>query len=219
NRHAINVRAESTSIQVVRALGKIASHATTLRARNFPKNSAPLTGLVLGYFEECVMAAGKNNLNDVSLEGSRVLLALGQQTPTDIRGTDVHRHLVKIWGKMALLLLMAGNAPLANLILPDVMTLAHALNEQKHFESLQLVEALQEELEALLSTAVLLDKTRGGSLLPGGPVTPPYDLTNQVSIGYLVQRAATEIASQDQEISISGYSRFLKLNEAVWRHF
>ncbi len=144
NRNAVAIKAETTSIHVVRALGTIVNCKTNLKARAFCDNSAPLTYLPLEYLKDCILIAQRNGLDDVALEGSRVLLNIAQNAPDNIQITDVHLSVTEDLYEIVLNFLISQKSPLANVVLQDMMVLLHHLLGRKHY---QFVEILQQEFK------------------------------------------------------------------------
>jgi hypothetical protein len=74
NRNAVSVRAETTCIHVIRALGSIASFTASLKAAAFPAHEAPLTHMPIHYLRKCVELVQRHELDDAALKGRHVLL-------------------------------------------------------------------------------------------------------------------------------------------------
>jgi hypothetical protein len=219
NRNAVATKAETTSIHVVKSLGTIASYTVRLKARAFHKNTAPLTYAPLYYLKECVETAQRNNLDDVALQGSDILLGITKAAPDNTQSTDVHLPAIEGWFKISLAFLITGKGTLANEVLKDMMTLAHHLQKGKHCGFTHILQDILEKIEALVPLAIAHEKNFGSPLV-GLPLSPPYDLSNSMSIAHLVAGAASEIKKEENNKPwINPYSEFIELNEAIYRHF
>jgi hypothetical protein len=84
NRNAVSVKAETTCIHVISALGSIASYTASLKAAAFPTHEAPLTPMPIHYLRKCVKLAQRHELDDAALEGSHVLLQVAQSAPDNV---------------------------------------------------------------------------------------------------------------------------------------
>ncbi|MGH7793087.1 MAG: hypothetical protein ACREOB_12310, partial [Thermodesulfobacteriota bacterium] len=122
NRNAVALKAETTCIHVVGALGVIANHTASLKARAFHGNSAPITHAPMYYLQECVEVAQRNNLDDVALNGSEMLLRISKGAPDNVQITDVYLPAIEGWYKIALTFLATGKGVLVNEVLRDMMT-------------------------------------------------------------------------------------------------
>ena len=218
NRNAVAIKAETTSIHVVRALGSIVNCTTNLKARAFRDNSAPITYLPLGYLKECILIAQRNGLDDVALEGSRVILNIAKNAPDNIQITDVHLPAIEDLYKVVLNFLISQKSSLANVVLKDMMVLSHHLLGRKHYQFVEILQDTLGKIETLVPVAIAHEKTFGSASI-GLPISPPYDLTNPMSIGYLVAQATSYIEEDKNKEWINPYGTFMKINEVIYRHF
>lgn len=88
--HAVRLRSEPISIEVIRALGATTRHTTNLRARAFRENTAPISWLPLGYLDTCASSSVAAGFDDAALEAARILMAVAVNTPPNLYITDVH---------------------------------------------------------------------------------------------------------------------------------
>jgi hypothetical protein len=218
NRSAVAVKAETTCIHVVKALGVVAIHTASLKARAFFNHSAPLTFAPMYYLQECVALAQRNNLDDVALQGSHMLLRIAKSAPDNIRSTDIHLPAIDEWYSITLNFLLAGKGSLSNEVLRDLMELSHHLLERNHFRFVEILHHILEKLTVLAPLAVAHEKTFGSPVV-GLPCALPYDLGNPISMGYLVQKATTTtIKKVEGKEWVNPYGQFIEINEVIYRH-
>jgi len=218
NRDAVIRKAETTSIHVAQALGRIASHTANLKAHVFREHTAPLTWLPLGYLRACVEVAQREGLDDAALQGSSVFLSVGQGAPENVQATDVHLHVIEGCDKIAKRFMVSGKDALANESVKDMMTLVHHLMDKKHFQLNEITRAVLEKLEVLAPLAVAREKDLG-LFLVSPPLAPAYDLASPVSLAYLVGKTALLIRQEDMKNRVNPYGQLIALNNIIYRHF
>ncbi len=219
NRNAVALKAETTCVHIVQALGEIASCTAKLKGRAFPENSAPITFMPLGYLKECVEMAQRNGLDDAALQGSDVLLKVAQSIPDNISIDYVYAPVIDGWYEIARKFLISGKAILANEVSGKMMSLAHYVLTKNHFQFIETIEYMLDKLELLVPLAILCEKN-SGSRIYSSVFAYPYDLAKPTSLGYLVDRATSCCVSQDEDRNwINPYNEFIKLNEIIYRHF
>ncbi|MBI4837660.1 MAG: DUF2254 domain-containing protein [Nitrospirae bacterium] len=218
NRNAVALKAETTSIHVVRAMGEIINCTTNLKARAFRNNSAPITYLPIGYLKEFILIAQRNGLDDVALEGSREILNIAINAPDNVQITAVHLPAIENMYKIVLNFLISNKIPLANVTLNDILTLLQHLSGRKHFQFVKILQDTMEKIETLVPFAIAHEKTFGSPFI-GLPIAPPYDLSNSMSIGYLVEQATSHIERDKSKGWVNPYGQFMEINEVIYRHF
>jgi hypothetical protein len=218
SRNAIDKKVETAAICVVQALGKISIHITNLKSPAFHKNTAPLTYLPVGYLSTCVEMAQIEKMNDVALQGANILLDVVKASPVNVDIADVHLTILKELTKIAVEFLAKGNVALSNHVITNIMTVGHIAVAGKHFNVDAIMKQLLDYIYSLLVGAVTQQRLAPATFL-NLPLTPPYDLTQEVSLGYLVARAQDLIEKPDEEKHwINPYSDFIELNESITRH-
>ncbi len=220
NRNAALTKDETTCINVLRSLSSIASYTATIRARTFPDNSAPITYLPLGYIEECILTAQRNGLDDAVLHGSREILNICQNTPDNVQSHDVYLPAIEDWFKIEIAFLSAGKTAFANEVLINMMSLAHHLLERNHYQFDDVLKEILEKIEVLMPLAVAQEKIYGARIV-GAPLSPPYDLTNSISIANLAVQFVSlgRIKRQEDKPRVNPYDDFVHFNEVIHRHF
>lgn len=220
NRDAVARKAETISIRVVKAIGRIARHTANLQAHAFREHTAPLTWLPLGYLGACVETAQREGLDDVALQGSGVFLSVGEDAPENVQVTDVHLHVIEGCHKIAMGFMVSRKDTLANECLKDMMTLTHHLLDNEHFRLTDITQTVLEKLEVLAPLAVAHEKDPG-SLRVSSPLAPAYALTSPVSLAYLVEKKKTESASRRENTKnqIDSYRQLIALNKVIYSHF
>ena len=218
SRNAVAFRNETTSLHSIKALSQIAIHLTKLDAPAFGKYSVPLTPLPIGYMGTCIETAQKQGFDDVPLQGAHELLSVAKSAPTDVDITNIYLPVLNELNKIALSFLISNKGVFVNSCTEKMMTIAHQVVYNKHFRSNDIIQNILEKIERLLPLTLSYEKFYGSKLLEE-PLTSAYDLSKQMSIGYLVGRT-TELNKKDEEKNwISPYYDFIKINENIWRHF
>ena len=217
NRNAVTLKAETTCIHVVRAFGRIASHTASLKSPAFQEYTIPITGLPLGYLEECILSAQRNGLDDVVLQGSREVLNVTKSAPNNVQITDVYSPAIEAWNSMILTILVTGKGVFANEITKDLMVLLFNLLKQKHYQFNHTLGDVLRKIEALIPYAIAHEKMFGSPFV-GLPLSVPYDLSNSLSIPYLVAQGKVLIKEEKDKEWINPYHDFIKINETIYRH-
>lgn len=218
NRNAIMNKNVTTCIYLIKAFGAIANHTVILKSNAFRDNIAPLTYSPMYYLNECVNTAQSSGLDDVALQGSRELLNVAKNASDNVQITDVHLPAIEGCYKIATTFLITGKGILSNGVLEHLMIVAHHLLERRHFEFVIILQNILEKIEALVPLAIAHEKTFGSPVI-GLPLSLPYDLTNKMSIAYLVARGKVLIEPKKDKEWINPYRDFIEMNEEIYRHF
>lgn len=217
NRSAVTLKAETSCIHIVRALGRIASHTASLQSPAFREYSVPITNLPLGYLEECILSAQRNGLDDVVLQGSRDVLNVAKSTPHNVQITDVYLSAIKAWNSMILTFLVTGKGVFANEITKDLMAFLFHLLKQRHYQLNHIISDVLKKIEALIPYAIAHEKMFGSPYV-GLPLSVPYDLSNSLSIPYLVAQGEILIKKDEDKEWVNPYHDFIEINETIYRH-
>lgn len=218
NRSAVTLKAETSCIHIVRALGRIASHTASLQSPAFREYSVPITNLPLGYLEECILSAQRNCLDDVVLQGSRDVLHVTKSVPHNVQITDVYLSAIKAWNSMILTFLVTGKGVFANEITKDLMAFLFHLLKQKHYQFNKTLGEVLEKIEGLLPYAIAHEKMFGSPYV-GLPLSVPYDLLTSLSIADLVAQVEVQTKEEDDKEWVNPYHDFIEINETIYRHF
>lgn len=218
SRSAIAFRNETTSLHSIKALAQIAIHLTKLNAPAFGKHSVPLAYLPIGYMGTSIEAAQRQGFEDVPLQGADDLLNVAKCAPQNVDICDIYLPVLNQLSSIALTFLMSNKGAFVNSCVEKIMTIAHHVVHNKHFRSDDVIQDILKKIEGLLPLALSYDKLYGSKLL-GQSLTLPYDLSNQMSIGYLVARM-TELNKKDEKRDwMNPYHDFIDINKRIWEHF
>jgi hypothetical protein len=217
NRSAVTLKAETSCIHIVRALGRIASHTASLKSPAFREYSAPITYLPLGYLKECILSAQRNGLDDVVLQGSREVLNVTKNALHNVQITDVYLPAIEAWNSMILTFLITGKGVFANEITKDLMTFLFNLLKQKYYQFNHTLSDVLKKIEALIPYAIAHEKMFGSPSV-GLPLSIPYDLSNPLSIPYLVAQGEILIKEEKDKEWVNPYHDFIEINETIYRH-
>lgn len=217
NRSAVILKAETSCIHIVRALGRIASHTASLKSPAFQEYSVPITNLPLGYLKECILSAQRNGLDDVVLQGSREVLNVTRSAPHNVQITDVYLPAIEAWNSMILTFLVTGKGIFANEITKDLMSFLFNLLKQKHYQFNHTLGDVLGKVEALIPYAIAHEKMFGSPFV-GLPLSVPYDLSNSLSISYLVAQGEILIKEEKDKERLNPYHDFIEINEPIYRH-
>mgnify|MGYP001619385860 FL=1 len=217
NRSAVILKAETSCIHIVRALGRIASHTASLKSPAFREYSVPITNLPLGYLKECILSAQRNGLDDVVLQGSREVLNVTKSAPNNVQITDVYLPAIEAWNSMILTFLVTGKGIFANEITKDLMVFLFNLLKQKHYQFNHTLGDVLGKIEALIPYAIAHEKMFGSPSV-GLPLSIPYDLSNSLSIPYLVAQGEILIKEEKDKEWVNPYHDFIEINETIYRH-
>ena len=218
SRSAVAFRNETNSLHSIKALSQIAIHLTKLNTPAFGDYSAPLTYLPVGYIGTCIETAQRQGFEDVPLQGAEELLKIAKNVSNNVDICDIYLPVLNELNKIALTFLVSNKDAFLNICIEKIMTIAHHAVENKHFRADDVVEDIMKKLESLLPLALSYEKLYGAKLL-GQPLTPAYDLSNPVSIGYLVAKAIGLNKIDKQKERVNPYSDFIDINKIIWRHF
>lgn len=119
---------------------------------------------------------------------------------------------------MILTFLVTGKGIFANEITKDLMVFLFNLLKQKHYQFNHTLGDVLGKIEALIPYAIAHEKTFGSPFI-GLPISPPYDLTNSMSIGYLVAQATSHLERDKSKEWVNPYGKFMEINEVIYRHF
>lgn len=217
NRSAVTLKVETSCIHIVRALGRIASHTASLKSPAFREYSVPITDLPLGYLKECILSAQRNGLDDVVLQGSREVLNVTKNAPHNVQITDVYLPAIEAWNSMILTFLITGKGVFANEITKDIMAFLFNLLKQKHYQFNHTLSDVLKKIEALIPYAIAHEKMFGSPSV-GLPLSIPYDLSNSLSIPYLVAQGEILIKEEKDKEWVNPYHDFIEINETIYRH-
>jgi hypothetical protein len=146
---------------------------------------------------------------------------VAQSAPDNVQILHVHLPAIDGCFDMALTFLTAATpnkAALVNEFLKDILTLAHHLVQQKHFMADHVLQHILGKIEELAPLALIHEKVLGSAVVEM-PLALPYDVGAQLSIAYLVGRAASLIERSEQRAWAKSYGDFIEINKEVWRHF
>lgn len=216
NRFAVSTNEEGVAIQVILAFGQIAAFTSTLKVNFFRDGSVLLTFAPIYYLRECVRSALARNLNDVALQAGRSLSHIGRIAPDNVDPANVHIPLIDALCEIAEQFLVAGKVELANVVLTELMSLLHHLLDKKYYPYRLILGEVLDKLPIICILAIGSTKVKGESAF--GLSLAPYDPTSQVSLGYLVGRAAQLIKKDDSEW-VNPYHDFIEVNKSICGHF
>ena len=172
----------------------------------------------IGYLNECVAAAQREGLDDVALQGSRVLLNISNTAPHNTRITGVHLNVAKGMFDIAIKFYVTPNKEaLGNRVINDLLEVVFNVTLQGHFESDNLLEDVLNKIETMLITLSNADKLTTTYFISQA-LSPVYDLTSQYSLGYYVANASELIKKDEKKDWVNPYLEFIKLNERITRH-
>ena len=218
NRYAVTLKNESSSIHVIKALGKITCYTATLKSSAFREYSAPITYLPLGYLKECILTAQRNGLDDPALKGSKEILNVTQIVSHNTHITDVYSPAIEAWDSIIFPFLVTGKAVLANEITNDLLAFLHQALKKKHYEFNHILSNVLDKIEALVPYAIANEKMFGSPFV-GELLSIPYDLSNPLCLAYLIAEGHILIESQPDKAWINPYHDFIEMNETLYRHF
>ena len=218
NRHAVALRAETSTAHVIECFAQIAAYTAQLNARAFRYNSAPLTQTPTFYLQKCAEEAVKNNLDEAGLRASELLPWISQSAKENVPITDIHIAVLDSLYEIAMIFLAQRKGTITNLVLDRMMSIPYLLLHQNYFQLNDVLRHLLSQFEQL----IFLGRTTVPIIeMPGTtpPLASPYDLTKQASIGYLIAES-TKLVKRDEERSwVNPYTMFMSLNEITHRHF
>ena len=217
NQQSVTLQNESVGILIIKALERIASFSTNLKARAFRDNSAPLTFMPIYYLKECIKFAQQKNMIDMPLQASKSLLIISVSAPKNMDMSDVHIPIIDSWFEIVQGYYIYGKGRLVNTVLTDMMRMLRHLLKQEHFQYRYILKEILSKLEGVVRFALASELFKGD--MPTGLSLAPYDTTNQASFAYLVQEAASLIKREDGKEWVNPYRDFMKINESLYRHF
>jgi hypothetical protein len=218
NRHAVTLRAETSTAHVIESFAQIAAYTAQLNARAFRYNSAPLTATPTFYLQKCAEEAQKNNLDDAGLRASELLSWISQSAKENVPVTDIHIPILDSLYEIAMIFLAQRKGTITNLVLDRMMSIPHLLLRQNYFQLNDVLRHLLGQFEQL----IFLGRTTVPIIeMPGTtpPLASPYDLTKQASIGYLIAESTKLVKIDEERWWVNPYTRFMSLNEITHHHF
>jgi len=217
NKTAILNRNETISIQVIRAFESMSIFTVNLVLPQIRGNKDPLTFTPIYYLRECIKATQLAKMFEPAFQSSKSLLRIGGSAPKNADFTSVYGSLIEGWQLIAESFYVTDQDNLVSNVLSDMIQCIFSLLKHGHFQFHYIFRDMLEKLERIVFLALAKEKLKGKSFQ--GLTLSPYDLTNQNSLGYLIQYSATQIKKEDKKTWIDPYSYFKKINEDLYRHF
>jgi hypothetical protein len=209
---------EGVATAGINSLAELTARSAALDGKPFEERAGVLTWLPLGYLSESIKIAQRGDLGESALEGSRSLLRLAAGLPSKVRIEEAHLSIVTAWRDIAVGFLAAGQGEIARDPIGNLVRMNWVLLERGHW---QLNECLHESLDALRALAPIIfaleQKNQAFDLLRL-PLSTAYDLSDQASLPYLVQQAATRVKRDPDREWVNPYGNFIRLNEVIHRH-
>jgi hypothetical protein len=218
SRSAVAFRNETTSLHSIKALSQIAIHLTRLKSPVFREYSAPLTYMPIAYMGVCIESAQRQGFEDVPHQGAAELLDIAKSAPENVDVCEIHLPVLNELNKIALAFLVSNKDVLLNSCIEKMITIGHYALDGHHFRSEYIIEDILKKAESLLPLALSYERLYGSKLL-GKPLTPLYDLSNKISIGYLVNKAMQLNKKDEKRDWVNPYHDFIDLNKIIWQHF
>lgn len=217
SRSALALRNETSSLHAVQALAQIAICLTKVSTSAYKKYSSPLTHMPIAYIGVCIENAQRQSLEEVPHQGAIELLEIVKNTPKNVSVSDVYLPVLSQLNKIALVFIVSNKDAFLNSCVEKMMMVSHHAVHNKHFNSTYIIDDIMGKVEALLSLALSYEKLYDAKFL-GQPLTPVFDLSNQVSLGYLVARATILNKKENGKDWINPYNKFIEFNKKIQRH-
>lgn len=217
HRAAVGRSAEITCIHLVRAFEAIARCTSSLKARCFRPNSAPLSHMPLGYLEQCVARAQRAGLDDVALQASHSLRVIATSAPAKTRCEHLHLPAIECAVTIARRFLEQAQAALANKVVEDVMLILHHTLAQDHPQSIQLFAEALQQMENLVPLGVAHERRYRPSA-SGSPLCAAYGIAYPTSLAVLVARLSARICSAGEQHPPRPRHLVLDVSEEIYRH-
>lgn len=218
NRAAVRRGAENVSIRVVRALGLVAQHMTTIRRDPPREDSAPLVSNPISYCRTAIREAMTAGMDDVGYEGAATLARISQVSPTHTSNRDVHIYTMEgLFEILRSFLAVPGKSIHLHEPLKRALEVLHTLSERKDFHLKAVTHDFLEEIQALVPVTVLRERKQLGGLLHLS-LAPAYDISYEFSLPRLVERSTSLIRADPECPWVSPWHDFLDFNEEVYRH-
>lgn len=215
--NAIDNKSETTAIHIVQALGKIAICLSNLTSdEKSPNRPASLTYLPMGYLTSCLEMSLRAGMDNVAFQGAGVLLDISKAAPVHTDISSVHTPVIKELTKLAAAFLAKGQAALSNRCIINMMSLVHHNLESKHFMAKNIIGDALNNAFLLLSISARQGRLQDTPFIES-PVSPVYDLSQKMSLGYLVAKAK-DLIEKPKDDYVNPYHEFVDLNEPIRRH-
>ena len=213
NKFAIKNNYEIISQFIIENLGDIAIFLSSLESKSFKKYHSPLEWRPVAYLKNCIKHAYSANMLDAQLTGARIYSKISKYTLSE---TDLFT-LINNLNEICIQYFLSGNELLVNEVIKEMMIVVHYLIMKEYFRLGILLKELLSKFKDLLPLGIQYEKSRNNVMYI--PMSIPYDLSNELSIGYFFNRAANLIKDDEKREWVSPYSNFTPIFKAIWRHF
>lgn len=218
NTIAVASNNESICIHILKAYGTIAIFTANLESPRIHEHRAPWVHMPIYYMNECVKLALPKNFIDVGLQGARIYKRIVINSPIRIQFTDIIKPANdNIYG-IAVAFILLGKGALANETIKEMLEILNYLLENDYHDFNKALEDILENVEALLPMALMQDKATISSL-SGHLLETPYDLSNELSLGYLLDKSTKLIKKSDHTPWLNPYNEFIDIGETLYGHF
>jgi hypothetical protein len=206
NRRAVEDKAQSISISIVESLGNIA-----IRLCKLGGQSPRLTWKPIAYLGVCVTKAQKAELHDVPMRASRVLLGVGLAIPIDDLDVGLYTPIFQKWGDIVRYSLVAKNPVVADSVLKEWTMLIRQMQGRHPVFDEQILYVVLADFYQLIPLCLINE-------MPFNGPYAPYAMTNESSLGYIVEATSERIQKSDSAWT-NPFAEFIKINEHVSGHF
>ncbi len=218
NRTAGRRGAEKVCLAVIRTLGHVAQHMTTVKQDDYHTQFASLAVGPLLHSKMAIGEALAAGFEDAGYTGSSTLFAVANSTPPNT-GQDLLFHAVDgIFEILNVLLAAKGKALHTAEPLKRGLEILHVLCARQDSALDRVTRRFLEKLHLLVPVSITLETKQFGELLHL-PLAAAYDVGNESSLPNLIRRALVLFQEHPDRPHINPWSRFLELNEGLAIHF
>jgi hypothetical protein len=195
NRGAIRRGSQSVSRWVIRALGAMAQHMSTVRQEPAYKHFGSIATGPIVYCKMAIRDAMAAEDDDAGYEGADTLSSVSRNSPA---GTSLNVHLQTVDGIFQIVrafLTSPGKGVHVNEPLKRGLEILHILCERKDPALIPALRSFLEELQSLLPVVAVIETGQFAELLHL-PLAPAYDNSVASSLPWLIQRSAAFVEKE-----------------------
>lgn len=217
NTIALTNKMEFISLSIFENSSDIINYINQSSDEHSHPNLSSTIWLPLGFYKNCLEFSIKINSDEITLQSIRILTNLVLSSPNDTRHDDLYHSCINMLDNTAHSFLQKNNGTLVNETVKEMLKIAYHVLSTNHFQLDNVISLILKSIENMLPISLLLEKNSSHFSIPS---LTAYDLTNNISLGYLVQfsfRLTKPI--NDDQTWLNPYNEVIRVNKLFYRHF